>query len=95
MSFNPTAFLADILPNSTDLAQNIITGAAASVVLAGLKSSAGLDAIDPLHLIHPVQPSGAPGGSTVVGKSITAAAFASLPPATQQMVLGQGYVIAG
>lgn len=93
MAFNPTEFLSSILPNSTDLAQNIITGAAASVVLAGLKSQAGLDAVDPLHIIHPVQPSGATGGSTVVGKSITAAAFASLPAATQQEILAAGYVI--
>lgn len=90
MAFDPTSFLAGIMPNTTDLAQNIITGAAASVVLAGLKSQAGMDAIDPLHIIHPA------GGSTVVGgKSITSAAFNALDAAGKSQVLAAGYVIAG
>lgn len=78
------------LPTNNDIANQVATGAIASVLLAGLKSQSGQDAIDPLHLIHP-----AGGGSTVVGKSITAAAFGALPPDAQAKILAAGYVIAG
>lgn len=82
--------LGKMLPSTNDLANQVVTGAVASVVMAGLKSQSGLDAIDPLHIIHPN------GASTVVGgKTITAAAFASLPPASQAQILAAGYVIAG
>ena len=77
------------LPTNNDIANQVATGAIASVLLAGLKSQSGQDAIDPLHLIHPQ------GGSTVVGKSITAAAFGALPPDAQAKILAAGYVIAG
>jgi hypothetical protein len=94
--------LTSLLPSSGDLLQQVLLGAGASVVLSGLKSQAGLDAIDPLHLIPrpavpatataPAQPAAV---SAVIGKSITVAAFASLPAASQAAVLAAGYVIAG
>lgn len=84
-----TSLVSGLTPSTDAIVQNVVTGAAASVVLAGLKSQAGQDAVDPLHLIHPA------GGSAVVGKSITVAAFSSLDAATKAQVLASGYVIAG
>lgn len=88
-----TGILSDLssaIPSSSDVLQQVLLGAGASVVLAGLKTNAGLDAIDPLHIIHK------DGTQTISGgKSITSAAFAALPAATQQAVLAAGYVIAG
>lgn len=96
MAFDPMAVLTSLGGAgglSSNLIQNIALGAGTSVVLAGLKTNAGMDAIDPLHLIpgHAANPN----GSVVVGKSITSAAFNALTPAAQTQVLQQGYVIAG
>lgn len=81
--------LSSVLPTQNDIANQVVTGAVASVVLSGLKSQSGQDAVDPLHLFH------ANGTSTVIGKSITAAAFNALSPASQANILAAGYVIAG
>jgi hypothetical protein len=97
MAVNLTGVVGDLsslIPSSTDVLQQVIIGAGASVVLAGLKTSAGMDAVDPLHIIHPATPT-VPGMSTVVGKSITSAAFNALSAASQAQVLAAGYVIAG
>jgi hypothetical protein len=92
--------LTSLLPNSNDLLQQIILGAGASVVLSGLKTNAGLEAIDPLHLIprpavpatdtHPAVPATV---SAVVGKTVTGAVFASLTPAVQDRMMSQGYTV--
>ena len=100
MAVNLTGVIGDLtnlIPSSNDLVQNIVLGAGTSVVLAGLKSNAGADALDPLHIFHhPAAADGTGAGtSTVVGKSITASALAALPAATQAQVLQQGYVIVG
>lgn len=89
--------LTSLVPSSSDLINQVIVGAGASVVLAGLKSNAGQDAVDPFHIFHhPAPTDGTAGGvSTVVGKSITASALAALPASTQAQVLQQGYVILG
>jgi len=87
--------LANLVPSQSDIVNQVAAGAAASVVLAGLKSQAGLDAVDPLHLIHPAAAPNTGTTSTVVGKSITSAAFNALAPAAQAQVLAAGYVIAG
>lgn len=89
--------LTSLIPSSGDLINQVIVGAGASVVLAGLKSNAGQDAVDPFHIFHHPAPDGATTGgvSTVVGKSITASALAALPAATQAQILQQGYVILG
>lgn len=86
--------LSAIMPTGNELLNNLVAGAAGTVVLAGLKSQAGQDALDPLHLVHKDPAAGA-ASSTVIGKSITAAAFASLPAASQAQILAAGYVIAG
>ena len=89
---NP-ANIAGALPANftTDLASNIALGAASTVVLSGLKSAAGQDAIDPLHLFHK-DASGA-SISTTVGKSISAAAYAALPQADKDAIRAAGYNI--
>ena len=92
MAVNLTGVLGDLagaLPSSSDVLQQVLLGAGASVVLAGLKTNAGLDAVDPLHIIHK------DGGAAVVGKSISSAAFTALDPTGRAQVLAAGYVIAG
>lgn len=93
MAVNLTGVLSDLasaIPSSSDVLQQVLLGAGASVVLAGLKTNAGLDAVDPLHIIHK------DGTQTVSGgKSISAAAFAALPADAQSRVLAAGYVVAG
>jgi len=80
--------LSSAIPSSTDILQQVMIGAGASVVLAGLKSQSGLDAVDPLHIIHKDQPT-----SVVVGKTISAAAFSALSPAAQAQIMAGGYSI--
>lgn len=81
--------LGSVLPTNNEIANQLVTATAGTVILAGLKSNAGQDAVDPLHLFHPN------GTSTVIGKSITAAAFSSLSADAQAKILAAGYVIAG
>jgi hypothetical protein len=92
--------LGSLIPSSGDIMQQVIIGAGAGVLLAGLKSNAGLDAIDPLHLIpRPAVPATATSPavpasvSTVVGKTVTGSVFASLTPAIQDRMMSQGYTV--
>lgn len=97
MAVNFTGIVGDLtnlIPSSSDVLQQVAIGAGASVVLAGLKTNAGLDAIDPLHIIHRPATDTAPAStSAVAGKSISAAALAALPVATQQAILAAGYAV--
>ena len=89
---NPANISAALPANfTTDLASNIALGAASTVVLSGLKSAAGQDALDPLHIFH----KDASGASmqTTVGKSISASAYAALPQADKDAVRAAGYNI--
>ncbi len=82
--------LSSLIPSSSDVLQQVIVGAGASVVLAGLKTQAGVDAIDPLHIFHK------DGGSTIVGKTIPASAFNALDAAGKAQVLASGVsIVAG
>ena len=92
--------MAGMLPSSGDILQQVIIGAGAGVVLAGLKSNAGLDAIDPLHLIPrpavpatPTTPAVPASVAVVVGKTVAGSVFASLTPAIQDRMMSQGYTI--
>ncbi len=93
MAVNLTGIVGDLtnlIPSSSDVLQQVLLGAGASVVLSGLKTQAGVDAVDPLHIFHK------DGGSTVVGgKTISGAAFAALDAGGKSQVLAAGYVIAG
>ncbi|SRR6266567_1899615 len=83
-----TGNLSALLPSPDALMQNLALGAAGSVVMAGLKSSSGKDALDPLGLFHGKEPAANP--NAVVGATITAAAFAALPPGTQAQLTAAG-----
>lgn len=89
---NPANITAALPANfTTDLASNIALGAASTVVLSGLKSVAGQDALDPLHLFHK-DASGA-SVATTVGPTITSAAFSSLTQTDKDALIKQGYHI--
>jgi hypothetical protein len=86
--------LTNLIPSSTDIVQNVILGAGTSVVLAGLKSQAGGDALDPLHIFHKDSPNNNPNNT--IGPTITASAFAALPPASQQQLAASGvHIVSG
>lgn len=86
--------LGNLIPSSSDILQNVALGAATSVVLAGMKSSAGQDAIDPLGLFHQHAPANNP--NAMVGPTVTASAFAAMPPATQAQLAAAGvHIVAG
>jgi hypothetical protein len=93
---NPVTMMNGILaamPSASAVASSVATGAIGTVILSGLQSSGGQNALDPLHLIFKpnVTTTTAAGATTVAPTpTISAAAFASLPPATQQMLLAQG-----
>ena len=80
--------VANAIPGKDELINQIIAGAAGTVVLSGLKSQSGQDAVDPLHLFHHDT-----NTSTVIGKSITAAAYGQLSDADKAAVRAAGYVI--
>ena len=87
----PLQTVLGALPSSTDIAQQVLLSGGASVVLAGLASSAGQNAIDPLHLIF--KQAATPAASVAPAQNIptiTGAAFAALPVASQQSLLAAG-----
>ena len=88
---NVTSILG-AMPSTSAIAQNVLLGGATTVVMAGLTSSAGQSAIDPLHLFFKgtTAPAGQPTPSAPVVPTVTASAFASLPPASQQSLLASG-----
>ena len=88
-----TSNLSALVPDTNSVLQSIAVSAASGVVLAGLKQQVGSGALDPLGLFH-----GAPANnpSAVVGPTITASAFASLPPAAQGSFLAAGgHIVSG
>lgn len=97
MGVNLTGVLSDLssaIPSSQDVLQQVMVGAGASVVLAGLKTNAGMDAIDPLHIIHKDTPNNNP--NNVVGPTITSSAFGALTPQARAQVLASGvHIVSG
>ena len=83
-----TGNLSALLPSPDALLQNLALGAAGSVVMAGIKSSAGQSALDPLGLFHGREPASNP--NAIVGATVTSAAFAALPPASQAQLVAAG-----
>ncbi len=80
------------MPSSSALAQQLMTGAIGTVIVSGLQSQGGQNALDPLHLIFKPNTTTTTGATTTSTPTptITAAAFAALPASTQQMLLAQG-----
>lgn len=77
-----------------DIVQSILAGAAGTVVISGLKSSGGQDAVDPLHLFHHNPPAGgAPATGVVQGNVITMSKFMALTPDQQKMFQALNYTI--
>lgn len=83
--------LSSVIPSSSDVLQQLLVGAGASVVLAGLKTNAGMDAIDPLHIIHKDPASGAVAGTTITGKTVPQSLWALMSPQQQQQLASMGY----
>lgn len=91
---NLTGVFADIgnlIPSQGDLLNSIIAGAAGTVVLSGLKSQEGQNALDPLHLFH-AKDSGTQG-AVQGGPVMVASQFSKLDPGTQQALLAAHYTI--
>jgi len=77
-----------------DIVQSILAGAAGTVVISGLKSQGGQDAVDPLHLFHHNPPAGAPTATGVVqGNVITMSKFMALTPDQQKMFVALNYTV--
>lgn len=95
-----TSNLGSLMPSADQVIQNMAVGLAGTVALAGLKAKLGDGTIpDPLHLSGqaqqiPVTPANNP--NVIVGPTITASAFGSLPITTQQQLLAAGaHIVAG
>ena len=94
MALDVTGLITSLIPSNTSLAQDLVTSAGASVVLAGLKTQAGMDAIDPLGIIHKDSPNNNP--NNIVGPTITASAFSTLSPAAQAQIMAAGaHIVSG
>lgn len=91
--------LAGALPSGTDILNNVALGAVTSVILAGAKTQAGGAALDPLGLFPhqgnaPIAPQNNPNVTS--GPTITASAYAQLPPGTQAQLAATGvHIISG
>lgn len=90
--------ITNLIPSTSELVQQLAVGTGVSVLLAGAKSQAGQDALDPLHLFHhdpaPVPPTNNP--NAIVGPTITSSAFAALPATSQGTLLAAGvHIVAG
>ena len=90
-----TNVLGNILPSTTDIAQNVLLGAGTTIFLSGFTSQAGQNALDPLHLFAkqtnpPATQAGAPVSVAAPVPSVTGAAFAAMPAASQAALLAAG-----
>ncbi len=92
---------ANLLPSQNDLLSQLIAGAAGTVVISGLQSAQGQDAIDPMHIFHkpavaatptaPAQP--AQQGIVQGGQVMLMSKFITLTPDQQKMIQALGYTI--
>lgn len=95
MALNLTGVFSDIgnLASSVsgqDVLQNLAAGAIGTVVLSGLGTAQGQNAIDPLHIfIHPQ--SGTSG--VVSGSVMPMSKFLALSPDQQKMIQALNYTI--
>jgi hypothetical protein len=77
-----------------DVLNSILAGAAGTVVISGLKSGEGQDAIDPLHIFHkPATPTSPAASGVVQGQVMTMTKFLTLTPDQQKMIQAMGYTI--
>lgn len=105
MALNLTGVFSDIgnLAGSVsgqDVLNSILAGAAGTVVISGLQSPSGQDAVDPLHIFHrpataatnsaPAQPAST---GVVQGQVMTMTKFMSLSPDQQKMIQAMNFTI--
>ncbi len=104
MAVNLTGIFSDaanLLPSQNDLISQLIAGAAGTVVISGLQSAQGQDAVDPMHLFHkPAQPAtptapAQPAQQGVIqgGQVMLMSKFIALTPDQQKMIQALGYTI--
>ena len=77
------------------LIESLLAGAAGTVVLSGLKTPQGQDAIDPLHIfIHQSAPNtGAVTGAVQGSNVMTMSQFLALSPDNQKVIQALKYTI--
>ena len=91
-----TSNLSALMPSQSDVINNVLISAASGVVLAGLKQQVGSGALDPIGLFHGNTVTPANNPNNTLGPTITASAFAALPPAAQTQLLAAGaHIVAG
>ena len=86
-----------------EMVTNVALGAASSAILAAVQHPDVQKALNPLGLTLPgvapapaATPAAAPVAAPVAAKTIVASVFGTLPPASQTLMLSEGYsVIAG
>ena len=86
-----TSNVGSLLPSGSQIMENVLVGAAGSVVLKGLQAG-GASVLDPLGLFPKTSaPVAATNNPAVVsGPTITASAFASLDSASKGALLAAG-----
>ena len=94
-----TTNLGSLLPSGSQIMENVLVGAAGSVVLKGLQAG-GASSLDPLGLFHPASttPAIAATNNPAVasGPTITASAFASLDAVSKGSLTAAGvHIVAG
>ena len=95
-----TANLGSLLPSGSQIMENVLVGAAGSVVLKGLQAG-GASVLDPLGLFPKPAAATAPMAATnnpavVSGPTITASAFASLDAVSKGSLTAAGvHIVAG
>jgi hypothetical protein len=87
---NLTTQLGGLMPSGSSLLQNLALGAGTTVLISGLQSGQGQDAIDPLHWFHHPN-SGAMG--LVQGNVMTMSAYKALSPDGQKTIDTMHYTI--
>ena len=96
---NLTTNIGSLMPSGSQIMENVLVGAAGSVVLKGLQAG-GASVLDPLGLF-PKAPGAAPIAATnnpavVSGPTITASAFASLDAVSKGSLTAAGvHIVAG
>jgi hypothetical protein len=86
--------LGNLIPSQTDVLNSVLAGAAGTVVLSGLQSNQGQDAVDPLHLFHHAATATTPAVTgAVTGNVMSMSAFLALTPDQQKMIQALKYTI--
>lgn len=97
MAVNLTGIFGDVanlLPSQNDLLQQLIAGAAGTVVISGLQSAGGQNAVDPLHLFHKPATDAAPAAQGAVqGQVMTMSKFLTLSPDQQKVIQAMNFTI--